>query len=111
MLLGAARCQELPQLLQDIFLLWLNNIHRVDDPSGKLQNTGQYSRRSVGSGKLSDSVKNNGSPPLLDKSKHVILSSRPAPSQDLSFVTSAKLELHKTSTNTEEELTQTSSIY
>ncbi len=71
MLLGAARCQELPQLLQDIFLLWLNNIHRVDDPSGNLQNTGQYSRRSVGSGNLSDSVKDNGSPPLLDKSKHV----------------------------------------
>lgn len=69
-LLGAARCQELPQLLQDIFLLWLNNIHRVDDPSGNLHNTGQYSRRSVGSGKLSDSglrvsfvhVKDDGCP-------------------------------------------------
>lgn len=43
-LLGAIWCQEFPQLLQDIFLLWLNNIHRMDDPSGKLHNTGQKNR-------------------------------------------------------------------
>lgn len=37
LLLGPALRQEFPQLLLHIFLLWLNNIHRMDDPPVKLQ--------------------------------------------------------------------------